>query len=330
MTAPSPTNARVVADTLAPRWRGQRQRLEVWYATWSDPETGTGGWLHHELVAPVEGDPYVHGWAAVFPADDKPIVERFGRASFGSADGQVGDGGMWPSLADAVLEPPVLRGQAGRLAWDLRWDDGEDGPAAPLFTFPQWAWAKETLPGAQIVPVPTARFAGSLTVDGASTALSSSACGNVAHIYGHGNAERWGWLHAELGGGDVLEIVAAVSRRPGLDRLPPLALVQLRAGGRDWPRDPLVAAPLFRTTLGLPAWTVRGTVGRWRLRVEIELPEERSAAIGYEDPDGATATCTNSEVADAQIVLEHRRRRWETASSWTLRGRAHSEVGLRP
>lgn len=322
--------AQAAAEALAPRWRGQPERLEVWYATWSDPETGTSGWIHHELVAPVSGDPYVHGWAAVFGEDAAPVVERFGRVTLASANGQARSGGTWPSLTDAVLEPPLLRGQAGRLAWDLRWHDGPQGPAAPLFTFPQWAWAKEALPGAQVVPVPSARFAGMLHVDGETTTLSEAACGNVAHIYGHGNAERWGWLHAELGGGDVLEIVAAVSRRPGLDRLPPLALVQLRAGGRDWPRDPLVAAPLFRTRLGLPSWQVRGTVGRWRLRVDVELPVSRSVAIGYVDPDGATATCTNSEAANAQIVLEHRRTRWETASSWTLRGRAHSEIGMRP
>jgi hypothetical protein len=318
-----------VARALAPRWRGQSERLEVWYATWTDPESGAGGWIHHELVAPVDGDAYVHGWAALFAPESEPVLERFGRESVTRSEQTAADG-RWPSLPEAALEPPVLRGNAGRLAWDMRWEDGPAGPSTPLFTFPEWAWSREALPGAQIVPVPAARFAGTLSIDGTSSTLSEFACGNVAHIYGHGNAERWGWLHAELGGGDVLEIVAAVSRRPGLDRLPPLALVQLRAGGRDWPRDPLVAAPLFRTRLDLPTWQVRGTVGRWRLRVEVELPESKSVSLGYEDPDGATATCTNSEVANAEIVLEHRRRHWETASSWTLRGRAHAEIGTRP
>jgi hypothetical protein len=319
-----------VAEALAPRWRGQPGRLEVWYATWTDPESGAGGWIHHELVSPVAGDAYVHGWTAIFTPGGAPVVERFGRVPLAVAGDVARQGGAWPSMSGALLEPPVLRGQAGRLAWDLRWEDPPEGGGGPLFTFPEWAWAKEVLPGAQIVPVPRARFSGSVTLDGSATVLSPATMGNVAHIYGHGNAERWGWLHADLGDGDVLEVVAAVSRRPGLDRLPPLALVQLRAGGRDWPRDPLVTAPLFRTRLGLPAWELRGTVGRWRLRVSVELPESGSVSLSYEDPDGDSATCTNSETANAEIVLEHRRARWETASTWTLRGRAHAEVGTRP
>jgi hypothetical protein len=91
-----------------------------------------------------------------------------------------------------------------------------------------------------------------------------------------------------------------------------------------------VAAPLFRTRLGLPAWDLKGTIGRWRLRAEIEIPLAQSVEVSYRDPDGATATCTNSELADAEIVLEHRRSRWETAASWSLRGRAHAEIGTRP
>jgi len=185
------------------------------------------------------------------------------------------------------------------------------------------------LPGAQIVPVPSAAFEGTVEVGGRRLELNRAA-GNLARIYGHGNAQRWGWLHADLGGGDVLEIVAGVPRRRGLSRLPPVPLVQLRVAGRDWPREPLAAAPLFRARLGLPLWTVRGMVGRRRLRVEVDIPADRAVAVAYADPDGAPATCTNSETADAEIVVERWRRRWETERRWSLRATAHAEIGTRP
>ena len=310
-------------EALAPRWRGQPGRLEVVYATVSDPDTGTGVWVHHELVAPPEGSSHAHGFTAVFGAGEPPVVERFGPVP-------VSDRSAWATAdtGGARCSPPVFEGAAGRLGWDLRWDAVAD--TEPLYTFPAWAWEREVLPGAQIVPVASAAWSGAVVVDGVKRELSSAARGGVAHIYGHGNAAHWGWLHAELGGGDVLEVVAAVSRQPGLERLPPLAFVQLRTGGKDWPRDPMLSAPLFRTKLGLPTWSLRGTVGRWRLRAEVELPLAQSVSVGYRDPDGATATCTNSELADAEIVLEHRRSRWETAATWSLRGTAHSEIGTRP
>lgn len=307
-------------QALAPRWQGQPGRLEAWYATWTDPVSGQGGWLHHEIVAPTDGaEAHVLGWAALFLSDREPVVERFGPDA-------VLPGG-WPLSAGATFRPPVMSGRAGRLSWHLEWDEADT--QAPLFTFPRWAWERETLPAAQIVAVPRASFSGSLELDGAALSLSPVTVGNVAHIYGHGNAQRWGWLHADLGGGDVLEVVSAVSGRPGLDHLPPLAFVQLRAGGRDWPRDPLASAPLMRTELGLPDWRVRGTVGRWRLRVEVHIPPGRAATVAYADPDGAPALCTNSELADASVILEHRRSRWETAATWELLGTAHAEVGLR-
>ncbi|HXW32239.1 MAG TPA: hypothetical protein VEJ21_04035 [Acidimicrobiales bacterium] len=312
---------------LARRWRGQRGRLEVVYATVSDPATGTGAWVHHELVSPEAGPAYVHGWAAVFRTGAEPVLERFGPKEI--APGGVPSGAVsWEELSDATFDPPILRGSQGRLCWDLR---VEDGPQQTLWTFPGWAWDRELLPGAQVVPVPSACMSGSVQVDADRFELSPDARGAVAHIYGHGNAERWGWLHGELGGGDVIEIVAAVSRRPGLDRLAPLALVQLRVGGRDWPRDPLLAAPLLRARLGLPCWQVQGTVGRWRLRVTVDIPSSRSVSLGYRDPDGAGATCTNSELADAEILLERRLQgRWETAAHWALEGTAHAEIGTRP
>jgi len=314
-------------DAMAPRWRGQPGRLEVWYATLSDPASGIGCWIHHELAAPVAGGPSTYGWIALFRPDAPPVLERFGPVPVPAAR----PAGEYPSPEGTLFAPPRLAGSAGRVAWDLRWADPPgDGTHAPLFTFPAWAWEREVLPGAQVVPVPAAAFSGTLTLDGAARALSDGARGGVAHIYSHGSAQRWGWLHADLGDGDVLEVVSATSRAPGLGHLPPLAFVQLRLGGHDWPRDPALAAPLFRTQLGLPHWQVRGTVGRWRLRAEVTIPADAAVVLTYTDPDGSTATCTNSEVADAHIVLEHRQERWAVERTWTLSARAHAEIGTRP
>jgi len=314
------------AGALAPRWHGQRPRLEVWYLTLSDPGTDTGFWVHHELISPLSGDPFAHGWAAVFRPHMDPVLDRFGPWPVTGGHGA----SEWWNGGGAVFDPPALHRDSGPVTWDLRWHDDAAVPGPPLFTFPPWAWEREMLPAAQIVAVPSARFDGWVRVGRDEVALSPRARGAVSHIYGHGNAQRWGWLHAELGDRDVLEIVSAVSRRPALDRLPPLAFVQLRLAGIDWPRDPLVAAPMFRTRLGLPTWHVHGTVGRWRLRADITIPDAASVRVAYVDPDGDGATCVNSERADADIVLEHRRSRWEVAARWTLRATAHAEIGTRP
>jgi hypothetical protein len=293
----------------APVWRGERGRTEVWYSTFTDDTSGLGGWIHAETVAPTDGAaPYAHGWVALFPAHGPAVVERFG-------PGPVEPPGedAWFRLGDVVIGPGFLRGTTATGAWDLTFADN----GAPVFTFPRVVWERHLLPGAQIVPSPDARVRGQVSLCGVQDDVDGH--GALARIFGHGSAERWGWLHAPLGDGAVLEIVTATARRPGLRLLPPLAMVQLRRPGLpDWPRNPALAAVRLRTELRPDGFTVRGK----GLHLDVSIPVGSRVALRYVDPDGSTSTCTNSERASATIRFDDR--------TWHLDGTAHAEVGTRP
>ncbi|MDZ7676061.1 MAG: hypothetical protein U5K30_13465 [Acidimicrobiales bacterium] len=312
------------ADAAHPRWDGTPGRTEIWYASITEPRTGTGIWVHYELVAPESrgGAPYRHGWIAVFESDAEPACERFGPEPVSEADaGRT----VWFPGHVAEIGPDAMSGRAGEIGWEIGWHS----TAPPLWTFPKLAWNRELLPGAQCVPVPTGAFSGHVTVGDHHLDLHD-APGNVAHVYGHGSPKEWGWLHADLGDHDVLEVVTAVSMTPGLDRLPPSAFLRLRTDGQDWPRRPL---PVLRSTsvLGEHDWSVRGRIGRQRLTIEVSQPPERSVALCYVDPDGETATCTNSAVSDATVTVEERAGgSWHTLHEWRLDGTAHAEFGVRP
>jgi hypothetical protein len=301
-------------SAAAPRWRGQPGRLEVWYATLSDPVTRAGLWVHYEMVSPTSTsarDPYAHGWVSWFPPDGPPHTERFGPEPVGRATGS-----SWLTVADARIALEELAGQAGSVTWNLSWKDS----GAPLWTFPRMVWERELLPGAQVVPAPTAQFTGSLST-GCDTAHRVDGWrGAVAHIYGHGNASRWGWIHADLGDGDVLEVVTAVSRKAGLRRLPPMAFIRFRIDGKDWPASVLPSVRI-RTKLGLRHWQLNGRIGGRRVLIRVDQPAERCVSLGYTDPDGAAAVCTNSERADIYVEVGDRR--------WSVIGTGHAEVGLR-
>jgi hypothetical protein len=276
-------------------------------------------------VAPSDGGPpRALGWISVFPPDGPPVTERFGPHP-PDAPG-AGKGAQYFAVPGVRAAPDRLTGTAGRIRWRL----DVACPAAPLYTFPRWAWRARLLPAAQVVPAPTAFFDGEVEVGGRQWRLTA-APGAVARVAGRGSARRWGWLHADLGAGDVLEVVAAVARQPGMRLLPPLPLVKLRAAGRDWPRDPLLAAPLFTARLGLPEWTVEGRWGRRRLRAEVRQEAEDCVSLDYTDPDGTAATCVNTERASATIVVERRSGgRFAVEHRWTLDHTAHAESGNRP
>jgi hypothetical protein len=311
------------AGDLGPsRWDGRPGLLEVWYATLTDPATGTGFWLHHELVATTRGAVEAHGWVAVFPPGEPPSTARFGPERVSAP----GAAGRWFAAAGAEVAAGRLAGRAGAIRWELSHEEG--GP--PLFTFPAYVWERQLLPSSQVVPNPTAVFSGRVEHDGRVWDLHD-APGAVARIYGHGNAQRWGWLHADLGDGDVLEVVAASGRREPLRRLPPKVFAQLRLEGRDWPDDPLAAVVGSSARLGTPRWYARVTTATRRLRLAVRIPPVASVTLEYRDPDDAPAQCTNSCVADAEIRLERRKGlRWTVERHWSLRGTAHAEFGERP
>ncbi|HSR23776.1 MAG TPA: hypothetical protein VLW53_09510, partial [Candidatus Eisenbacteria bacterium] len=252
------------------------------------------------------------------PPGRPPVCERFGPVP---APGPGTEAGF--AVPGVAAGEGRLRGSAGQVRWDLSLSD--DG--RPLYTFPRWAWARNVLPAAQILPAPTEWLEGQVRVG--EQELPFAGPGGFARIYGHGNAERWAWLHADLGDGDVLEVVTAVSRRPGMRRLRPLPFVQLRVDGRDWPRDPLLAAPLFTAEPALPEWSVRGVAGRHRLTAHVRLDPVESVTLDYRDPDGSPAVCTNSERASADVLLERWDRGWHVHRRWRLDGTAHAEVGTR-
>jgi len=265
------------------------------------------------MVSPTSGSAvaaYAHGWATWFPADGPPHTERFGPEPATLAAGPT-----WLKVADARIALAELSGRGGSLAWELNWTDH----AAPLWTFPRPAWERELLPGAQVVLAPTAEFTGSLTTGDTAHRIDRWR-GGVAHIYGHGNARRWGWIHADLGDGDVLEVVTAVSRKAGLRRLPPMAFVRFRIDGKDWPAG-ILPSLRMRTTLGLRQWRLEGHIGRRRVLIRVDQPAERCVSLGYTDPDGAAAVCTNTEQADVHVELDDRR--------WSVIGTGHTEVGMR-
>ena len=302
-------------SAAAPRWRGKAGRLEVAVRHPVLPQTRAGLWIHCETVAPTHGAAYAHGWATWFPADGPPRTERFGPEPV-----QPAAGATWFDAAGARVSQERLAGRCGSLAWELSWKD----TAAPLWTFPRLTWERELLPGAQVVLAPTADFTGSLTVDGTVHHVDGWR-GGVAHIYGHGNAKRWGWIHADLsfggGGGDVLEAVTAVSHRPGLRRLAPLAFIRLRLDGKDWPASPLPSLRM-RTTLCSACSTGRteGRIGGRNVLIRVDQPPDRCEP-GIHRPRRGQGGLYQHQQADVHIEIDDRH--------WSVPGTGHAEVGLR-
>ncbi len=318
-------------ELLKGRFDGSKERLEVWYDTFTDEKLKAGFWIHHEMVSPEDAKPYVHGWLAyffnseIFTDDENTIsvgFERFGPVEFESSE--------FFECGEVKVAPNIRRGKTDNLSWDLKTDEFTD---PPIYTFTKLAWDKEILPSCQIVAGPNLTYNGTITVMNKEFEISN-AKGALARIYGHGNAKKWAWLHLDLGGKDMLEIVTAVSTKPGLDRLKPFAFVQLRYNNEDWPSNPLTAFPFFKTKLSKKQdnnyWSVSGKFGDYRIEVKVKLDKEKCVEVEYTDPDGKKAVCVNTEIGDAEVFLEKKvSNKWVEEKRWIISNRAHCEMGFR-
>lgn len=307
-----------------PRWDGRARRVEAWQATLTDRASGEGLWIHAETRAPAHGGAVAHGWFAHFPRRGAPVCERFGPVE--AAPGPAGPQQPWFAAAGVLLAQDRSCGQAGAARWDLAWHDG----SVPLRPVPDCAWERGLVPGGRVVAQPAVHASGEVVVGGRRLRLHD-AVGAVAHIHARGWPRQWGWLHGDLGHGEVAEILSVAPGGAGPASLPPGSLVQLRVGGRDWPRGPLLAGARLRGRLGLPAWSVSGRVGDRRLRAWIHLPASRCVTLSCGASDGSPVTRTHTARADADVVVERRAGgRWRSDHVWQLRGTAHAEVGRRP
>ena len=292
----------------------RKGRLEVWYDTFSDDKHGY--WIHHELISSIKGETYSTGWIAIFELGKKPIFERF-------EDRDILDSKYFKT--DSVSLTPIDRiGKTKNIEWDIK----VDGKSDPLYTFGRLSWKKEILPASQIVPLPTAKYTGTIKVKGKEFKIDCT--GASARIFGLGNAKRWVWLHADLGDNNVVEVVSAVSKKKYLENLKPLSFVKIRFDGKEYPINSLLCAFFFKTEITDNSFRVSGRFPRLRVDIKVSQPRERCVVVDYLDPDGEAAQCINTEIADVDIrVMKKIKNEWEEVFVKRLEGCGHSEIGIR-
>lgn len=325
MAADAETAVVPVAGKAANRaaWDGRGGWHEVWYATATDPETGTGLWFRYTLhVPPDPGEADAALWAFVFDPQDGPVFAA--KRTYPIADVSIGGGSIvaFPDgrLAEGSLMGRLTDDHERTLAWDLSFEPASEahGPMSPALA--------RVAPSCYDNPNLDVRASGTVAVDGRELRLEAVPMGQ-SHIRGKGHAGAWAWMHLHVADGFVVEGLQARPHTPFGDRLParPLMLAVLdgascRFGLRG-----------SSGRIAFPRWHMVGEKGDLRVAVTAECPPERLVQVTYHDPDGAEVFCANSEVADAVVEVSRRGvgGGWRVIEAHELARRAHMEFGAR-
>lgn len=291
--------------TSACRARGtadSRGWYEVYYVTAALPG-GRAVWLRYTLDCPTGADATTSVWGVAFDLTQPRWFAARTTMAAGHwqprEEGGVDIGPTWQVAPDAC-SGAVRDSYGRRMRWELRWNQGP----GPLSYFPERLEALARTSTFPIVCVPMARAEGTVEVDS-----EVIACDGVpvqqSHLFGGRHAHRWGWLHALGFDGDpdgFLTGVWAVPQRFS-GRLPAVSSLLAGLHGEVFRSSSLRA--LRWVDRGGDVVAFRGRAGRLRVDGTAVTRLDRLCGVTYQDPDGSSVWCSNTEVADLRVVVSN-------------------------
>ncbi len=316
------TENRMMWDRRAARF------IEIWYATLNHRVLGAGLWLRYTITAPRRGAPSCSLWAFYFdPEGKKGFAGRndYSIDRLGSANGR--DDGALVRIGDAWLSETHLEGAVTHddrtLAWSLDFDPADRcyQHLPPLLR--KRAAARFSTVCSPNLAVP---FGGTVELDGEILAFDGEP-GCQSHRWGRRNSHSWAWAHCGLwedGSDAVFEGVTA--RASGF--APSITSLYVAFRGADLVFNDVRSMLRSRSRYELPTWAFTSSNGSWKIAGAARLRLDRAIQVRYEDPDGSSHHCANSEIADLAIELYERAGgTWRHAGSLTAMGTAHLEFG---
>jgi hypothetical protein len=280
-----------------------RGHVESWFLKANDPTGRRALWLKWTIWAGdrAPGQAVAEAWAVAFGTSRGHIATKstvpFERATFAR-------GALGATIDGCTLAPESARGRVesgGRsIGYDLTIAPLEAGyrmyPARWMYTGP--------IPSQKLVsPIPHARIAGRVEVDGETWSLEGWP-GMVGHNWGrHTESYVWGHCNAWDDGDDVvLEGAAGRVRAAGI-LLPLRTAFIVRHHGTTYRLSDLAAVARNLSSLTMRRWRFRGQGRRIELEGEMWAETDDFVGLFYRNPDGATLHCLNSKIAHAEITL---------------------------
>jgi hypothetical protein len=276
---------------------------ESYYLRGNHPDRPLAFWLRYTIFSPAgrPADAVGELWAVVFDGESRAhtvarVEAPFAECAFSGTSLEV-------RVAGATLDGGGLRGTAGAVSWDLRYS----GTEPPLFLLPRRLYRGGFPKAKSLVPLPLARFTGSLDVAGHRIDVDGWT-GSQNHNWGSRHTDRYafGQVAGFDGAPDSFLEVATARSRIGPLWTPDLTLLVLRHGGREHALTSLRGAARAAASVGAHSWTFATQDRQVRVEGRIEAPPSAFVLLEYRDPPGGIKYCLNTKLARCELVVTDR------------------------
>jgi hypothetical protein len=202
-------------------------------------------------------------------------------------------------LADGRLTGSIA-GPGPALAWDLAFT----GDAPPLFLLPARLYDAPLPRAKSLVPLPLARFTGTLRV-GDETIAVHDWVGSQNHNWGsrHTDSYAWGQVAGFDGHPETFLEVATAQLRLGPVWTPRMTLLVLRHDGEEIALNGLGRSLRARGAFDYRTWRFASGQNDVRVEGRIEAPPSAFVGLRYANPPGGAKTCLNTKIAACEVRL---------------------------
>jgi hypothetical protein len=287
---------------------GQRAgHYESFYQRGNHPTEPRAFWIRYTVFSPENRPDKAIGelWAVYFDGvtgkhvvakEEHPIAAcHFAPDAFGAR------------IADRVLGPGSLHGEAAGPSGSIRWDLAYEGDDPPLYLLPRSMYTGGFPKAKSLVGTPLARYTGTLHVEGEQVTVDGWT-GSQNHNWGRRHTEYYAF--GQVAGFDnapdsFLEIVTARTRLGPL-RTPLVTFVVLRHEGREYSLVSLRRALSAKASFGYFYWDFATADDSVTIRGRITAERDRFVGLTYYNPPGGVKHCLNTKIASCTLEVTNK------------------------
>jgi hypothetical protein len=296
---------------------GQKEgHYESFYQRANHPTRPLAFWIRYTIFSPSGKPDSAIGelWSIFFDGEtgehvaakeEFPLAEcSFDRTSFAAR------------IADRVLEPGKLRGEASSFGNAISWDLSYTGDQPPLYLLPKSMYSGPVPKAKSLVGVPLATYQGTLTVNGQQINITDWV-GSQNHNWGSQHTDYYAF--GQVAGFDdapdsFLEVITAQTKI-GPIKTPFLTLLVLRHDGQEHALTSPNQAYKASGTFGYFSWDFKSENDKVRIAGQITAPAEAFVGLNYYNPPGGIKHCLNTKIGSCELTVTDK----STGSSQVLR-----------
>ncbi len=282
--------------------------VESYFLRANHPDRPLALWAKATVLFPRRGPRVRESWFIVFDGErDRTFAHKVTAPftpAFATAGGLDAPGVRWTLGARGACRG-TMDGEDGHAAWDLAWarDDGPIGE--PLSIYPSRLLLEGPFPKSKLLtPQPALTFSGHVEAFGERLSVDGWR-GMQGHNWGREHAFEYAWGQCFFPGSPATWVEGFSGRiKLGPVLSPRLSALVVQRGDRALRFDRIFDPWRQRAEVGERTWSVSLSGADGRATLEMDAGGRPMVCLGYANPDGALAYCTNSKLARTRLVVE--------------------------